>query len=694
MKKNYFGMIVAAAMMFAGFSLTSCSENDVAIIDGEVWVKPEVQLTDDGAIVKGSSPSDISRMISRVKNEISAAAEAGKSFKISVEASAINSTSADNAISIPTVTNSDIVLSFSNPIQTEVPLVFKSKGVGDDATAAASTNKLEIDIPAGSSKMDLNLIFPTSTVTLKGGAVDEVIALTGNNTLIIENGFTVNWLKRKGGNVIVKNGGKVNGTLCDGSESEKNGADVIIGKDGINPGSYLAYDPDAGEWKEFFYIADEDGKAYYTQNLKIIKGEETVARVAIENGLATDQFEKLIIDDGAATTLQFWWAWDEKQKKSVEPKGIKLIEGIGNRTAKIYGNLNTSTNWETGEKIYGCYLDMEYYIKEIKNLTVDGTLIPDVYEWDDKTQENVHLGDVKAKFGYIYLGRICTDCDINSPQSIYGTVKDNVMSKVTNCNLTCPTEPIDMGSYTNTPYISRVNAVNSKLTAFQINSIDGNSENNTFKGKYVNFSNYYISGNDATVKNCKFEGLEKENGSEIILPYQTENRSSFDFIFDTCEFGKGYMISTYFSSDKPWVDKDGKQIAKGYYWFELEEDGKTIKRDDDGNYIEKRSANEDDVPAANKANGEWNMWGGGYEVRQNPTEPAEYKDYKAYITFKSTTLDGKDITAKTDFISNVYTLKDKDGNPTTATYFVLDGSNYEAVYNSNTQKWNLIAVDE
>ena len=178
MKKNYFGMIVAAAMMFAGFSLTSCSENDVAIVNGEVWEKPEVQLTDDGAIVKGSSPSDISRMIGRIRTEMNEAAQAGKSFKINVEATAINSTSSDNTISIPTVTNSDIVLSFSNPIQTEVPLVFKSKGVGDDATAQASTNKLEIDIPAGSSKMDMELIFPTSTVTLKGGAINKVTALT------------------------------------------------------------------------------------------------------------------------------------------------------------------------------------------------------------------------------------------------------------------------------------------------------------------------------------------------------------------------------------------------------------------------------------------------------------------------------------------------------------------------------------
>ena len=298
MKKNYFGMIVAAAMMFAGFSLTSCSENDVAIIDGEVWVKPEVQLTDDGAIVKGSSPSDISRMISRVKNEISAAAEAGKSFKISVEASAINSTSADNAISIPTLKNSDIVLSFSNPIQTEVPLVLKSKGAGDDAKAEASTNKLEIDIPAGSSKMDMELIFPTSTVTLKGGAINKVTALTAYNTMIIESGVTIEWLKMKGGRAEVKDGGKVNGYLRDGDSAPYNNWDAYVYNDGVEPiwGNYGC---------DVFYMKDDVEMPYYAKNLKIDKGEKSkVARVGFDNGKA-DEAANMIIADGAAAAVVF-----------------------------------------------------------------------------------------------------------------------------------------------------------------------------------------------------------------------------------------------------------------------------------------------------------------------------------------------------------------------------------------------------
>ena len=693
MKKNYFGMImVAAAMMFAGWSLTSCSEKDVAIVDGEVYEKPEVQLTDDGAIVKGSSPADISRMMSRIKTEISDAAKAGKTFKISVDA-AINSTSSDNEISIPTTPDADIELSFTNPIKTEVPLTLKTKGAGDDATALASNNKVEINIPSGSSEADLELIFPTSTVTLKGGTIDELTAITATNTLIIEKGVTVNWLKRKGGSVLVKNGGKINGTLCDGSEREKFDTDVIIEKDGVDPGSFWTYDPDAGEWKEVYYIADEDGKAYYTQSLKVIKGEEALARIAFRNGLATDPFGKIVIDDGAAVSLESWWVWDDEQQTSVEPKGAKLIEGIGNKTAKIYGSL--SYNTYDGEKIYGTYPSLSY-VKEIKNLTVDGTLVPDAYIWDNESQEYISLGDVKTKYGNITLAANNTDCNITSVVSINGRVVDNEMSKVTNCTLTCPTEVVVIKEdyWTQNPQISYVNTNNSKLTARQIYNVNGNSESNTFKSLFVSFTNYYLSGNSATVKNCKFESVDKENDAKIWLPYQTKDRSSFDFIFDTCAFGKGFMFNTSFEGWKPWVDKDGKQVAKGYYWLELDEDG-NIKRDDDGNYIEKRSADEKDIPAANKANYEagYSKWGGGYDVEENPTEEAEYKDYTAYITYKSTTIDGKDITAKTEFISGVSTLKDKDGNPTTATYFVIDGDKYEAVYNSNTQKWYLIATE-
>ena len=684
MKKNYLGMLMAAAaMMFAGYSLTSCSEKDVSIVNGEVYEKPEVQLTDDGAIVKGSSPADISRMMSRIKTEISDAAKAGKSFKISVDA-AINSTSSDNEISIPTPPDADIELSFTNPIKTEVPLTLKMKGAGDDATALASNNKVEINIPSGSSDIDLDLIFPTSTVTLKGGAIDELTAITATNTLIIESGVTIEWLKMKDGRAEVKDGGKVNGYLRDGDSAPYNNWDAYVYNDGVEPiwGNYGC---------DVFYMKDDVEMPYYAKNLKIDKGEKSkVARVGFDNGKA-DEAANMIIADGAAAAVVFYTQWESEDKSY--PAKVNSIQGEGNKTAKIYPN---SVSWWTSndEKIYYAYISLNY-VKKLSNVTVDVTTHPEYgtgYSSDWTTQE------VEIKDGSISLPEESTDCDFNSPLNIYGNVKNNIYSKVTNCNLTCPTKTVIMGGSTYSPNISTVNAVNSKIAAYNINGIYGNSEGNTFKSRYVNFDNYYISGNDATVKNCKFEVSDDDPLAEIAIPYQTKDRSSFNFTFDNCAFGKGFMFNTYFSGNKPWIDKDGKKVTKAYGWHELEEDGVTPKYDENYNYITKRSTSEDDVPAANKANGKnygtWS-WNGYWEDsnENGVTTDAYYDDYRADITFNSTTIDGKAITKDTDFISNVASGYNEKGEIATTTRFILDGVNYKAVKDSDTQKWILIAVD-
>jgi hypothetical protein len=689
MKKNYFGMIMTAiVMMFAGWSLTSCSEKDVSIVNGEVYEKPEVQLTDDGAIVKGSSPADISRMMSRIKTEISDAAKAGQAFKISVDA-AINSTSSDNEISIPTPPDADIELSFTNPIKTEVPLTLKTKGAGDDATALASTNKVEINIPSGSSEADLELIFPTSTVTLKGGAIDELTAITATNTLIIESGVTIEWLKMKDGRALVKDGGKVLGYMRDGSET-KNGTDALIDSAGVQP-VYVMYGPDV------YFIKDEVEEPYYTEKLKIIKGDAKVARVEVHNGKANSQFESILIEDGAAASFGFY---DDTEYDpdlgywvtSKECKGVKLIEGLGNKTAKIYGQLSSSM--VNNKMEYRSNINL-YRVNEIKNVTIDGTFIPNAYGPDENWNWK-DLGDLTTSISEIGLGANSTDCDIISAHYIYGNIFNDVMSKVTNCNLTCPLEDIQRWGGTTSCYISTINANNSKLTAQNMWSIDGNCESSTFKCKNIEFENYYNSGSSATVNNCKFESIDKEDAARIYLPYQTEKRSSFDFIFNTCSFGKGFKFSTSFAGNKPWLDKDGKKVTKGYFWYELEEDGTTIKRDEHGSYIEKQSADEKDIPEANKKNGE--IWyGNGYWVRENSNGLSirtYYKDYTANIKFNSTTLDGKTITNKTEFISSVDTGYDEKGEAATTTYFELDGKTYEAMYNANTGKWQLVAVED
>ena len=144
MKKTIFGKFLAIAMIFAGFSLTSCDEKDNAIINGQVWVKPEIQLVDGGAIITGSSTADINRMLGRIRQDIIQAAQNGKTFTIDIQTSVLNCTTGDNTLNIATVTGGDVVLNLPSNIVAEVPLIIQKQGVADDATAGPSDNKVEL----------------------------------------------------------------------------------------------------------------------------------------------------------------------------------------------------------------------------------------------------------------------------------------------------------------------------------------------------------------------------------------------------------------------------------------------------------------------------------------------------------------------------------------------------------------------
>ena len=165
MKRNYSSRFLAIALMFAGFSLTSCDENDNAIIDGQVWIKPEAQLVDGGAVVKASTISDLNRMIGRLSDAIKGSAAAGETFTINLETTALDATATEHTISIPTPQGADIVVNFTNAISTDAPLLIKSTGVADNAKPQPKSNDVEINFAAGTSDIDLEVNMPTTTVT-------------------------------------------------------------------------------------------------------------------------------------------------------------------------------------------------------------------------------------------------------------------------------------------------------------------------------------------------------------------------------------------------------------------------------------------------------------------------------------------------------------------------------------------------
>ncbi len=342
MKKNYFGKLLAIAMIFAGFSLTSCDENDNAIIDGEVWVKPEIQLVDGGAVVTASTIEDLNRMLGRLKDDIKESVTAGETFTITVETPALDATLTEHTFTIPTLPGSDIVINFTSPISTDAPLQIQSMGVKDDDNPGASTSDLEINFAPGTSGIDLNLNMPYTTVTLNNVTINELIASTAVSTLIIKDGVTVEWLIMKGNcRALVMKGGKVNGFLRDDYAE--------IHNEGISPRAFakmVEEVPTPDGYDVAYYEEDVEPAEldpYYVQKLKVIKNEEEeytiigAANFDVEERTDVD----IIVADGAIAHISNYW---QGYIASVTGEGDAEVKGDLNIVKQLKDITSTAYN--------------------------------------------------------------------------------------------------------------------------------------------------------------------------------------------------------------------------------------------------------------------------------------------------------------------------------------------------------------
>ena len=504
-------------------------------------------------------------------------------------------------------------------------------------------NKVELNLPSGTSGVDLELYMPATSVTLNGGNIDELIATTASNTLIIESGVIVNWLLLKAGKAVVKDGGKVLGALMDNVFDVK--------KEGILVNSLYKNEIPA-------IVTDDD--YYYVAKAKIIKRENggsvfvNVWQYSEDPG---NEVEIVIADGARAETYANASTINYRPAINFLGEGDAKIIRYGNKDGdgKVYPS--SSSLYMTG-------------IKSMSNVTADMT---HCLVWNDETEEYEELEIEEDYDTYLYPPQNAKDCIMKATEFI-GSYQSYISHYLNNC----------------------------ELSASYIQNINPNSENTTFKGNYISFSGN-VSGNSATTKGCKFEGTEDEPRSNLIIPYQTADRSSFDYIFDDCQFSKGFMLSTDFTDSKAMIDKDGKPVTKAYYWWVLNDDG-SVKTNPQ---IQRHSADEKDIPAANKANGEYSdydhyvdgkgwVYSDGYWIKENSSGLSEeclYKDYKCIITFKNTTFGGKDISKDTEFIRNVDSGYNEEGEIGTTTRFVIGGVSYKAVKDSDTQKWFLVAAE-
>ena len=529
MKKNYFGKIFAIATVFAGLSLTSCNKNDNAIINGQVFEPSNFELVEGGAVINANTPSEVSRMVTRLRQEILKAAENKETFTININAAALNATAGDNTLSFLTVRNGDLVVNFNGTITTDEPLVLESKGVDENqGSYGTAINKVAFNFPAGTSNIDLNVNMPKSSVTIKPTSgslgINELSTKTAWTTMYIESGVTVNWLNLKGGNVVIKNGGKINGV-------ESTRLDVY---------------PDGLTFKGVsWYWDDEKQQSYKVETPYLVKDSLRTSTSYTDKDFYMVQNGKLLAqENGDYSTFN---TWGTEAKVSADPFEIIIPDGVKAWTWKNWNGDYNKQNWPsvnvTGEgnatfmynggedekgkiNLYNNGIDLSS-INKLTNVTVDFTHAL-VWNSDDSKYEVLEVDTASNNY------------------------------KWTNINL-----PINSENCT----------FNAKRFFMANNLADG-----------------IVS---STHKNSIFNSLKNDQNYtfEAYFPAQNDKRKSFTLAFDTCEFDqvkfgsgfngdgettkdyKGYISFANSKIGGKAVSKTTDMIAWAWPWT----DGETVK---------------------------------------------------------------------------------------------------------------------
>ena len=228
------------------------------------------------------------------------------------------------------------------------------------------------------------------------------------------------------------------------------------------------------------------------------------------------------------------------------------------------------------------------------------------------------------------------------------------------------------------------------LKSSYLYEVPANMENVTIKYGGVEFRNPESA--TASIKNCKFVGATENKYLYILVPYQSEEISSFKFTFDGCEFAKGCEFYNGVVTSKPKLDENGKPVYVNYYrWWTFNEDGYV-----DWDYYNV-SESLDDVPEAVKeigqTDGGWtdeegksqNGYSTGYWIeKQVVYEGVEFKDYFIYITFTKCKCGDEAMTAENINIPSAWA-------PSGAYLrYEFDGDVYRAVWDGENDKYILI----
>lgn len=351
-KNNLINLMVGAAMLLTmSFGLSSCED-----ILGE-WDKPapihvsidgttEVTITntETGASATVNVPSDITKLLNTVKEDITA--KGTEEYVFDITNSGVKSTSGDNTVYVPKVVGSNINLKFEEGVNTESPLVIRAAETAS-ATPTTAVNTLTITMPDGTTGLNLVIDMPETSVTVKtvsGSVIYEgIVANTATNTLILESGVTVKSLILDGGNVIVKNGAAIE---CLGAYTDNNASFYVTT-------SETRLRKPSGDDYAYYGVYDENGNFYTPKSVKVAKGSGDYLYVNVSyDDVYGSPFEKFTIEDGAAARCN-WSA-----------PAAKIIEGEGSATLYL-----GTFNYQSDETVY-YYGSVSQCTETIKNLII------------------------------------------------------------------------------------------------------------------------------------------------------------------------------------------------------------------------------------------------------------------------------------------------------------------------------------
>lgn len=317
-KTNYSYVKVSVGLIFTlcmMFGVISCDRIDNPIRYGGGSKNPTVQQAVATVInVTGANPSDVTAALDAiVTNEaVAAAAAKGEPIKVTVAGSGVSTDATDKTITIPQKSGANIEISFATAPTTGTNALVLEPNVGGGSNPGASNNNLSVTMPP-SSGLAITINLPTTTVTLKtdgsGNVVyQDVIAKTARSTIIIDKGVTIKEHELVGGNIVVKNGGKIE-TIA------------LTVKDNfgfVSLGSWWSKIGFMETGLREYYITNENGTPYIPENIRIKKGGGNF--ISVETRCRADEYiKKVTVDKGL--TIAYYGGDLMGQYKNIEGKG-------------------------------------------------------------------------------------------------------------------------------------------------------------------------------------------------------------------------------------------------------------------------------------------------------------------------------------------------------------------------------------